>query len=65
MFEVKEVLRLWIGGAAKKQIARQMGLDPKTVRCYVEVAEANGLQVGPGHVALPHATVWKDKLSLR
>ena len=48
MFEVKEVLRLWIGGAAKKQIARQVGLDPKTVRRYVEVAQANGLEVGPG-----------------
>ncbi len=48
LFEVKEVLRLWIGGAAKKQIARQVGLDPKTVRRYVEVALANGLEVGPG-----------------
>lgn len=48
MFEVKEVLRLWIGGAAKKQIARQVGLDPKTVRRYIEVAQENGLEVGPG-----------------
>ena len=48
MFEVKEVLRLRIGGAAKKQIARQVGLDPKTVRRYLEVAQANGLEVGPG-----------------
>ena len=48
MFEVKEVLRLWIGGTAKKQIARQVGLDPKTVRRYIEVAQENGLEVGPG-----------------
>jgi hypothetical protein len=27
MLEVKEVLRLWLGGAAKKRIARHLGLD--------------------------------------
>ncbi len=48
LFEVKEVLRLWIGGAAKKQIARQVGLDTKTVRRCVEIAQANGIEVGPG-----------------
>ena len=39
MLEIKEVLRLWLAGAPKKQIARQLGLDPKTVRRYVGAAE--------------------------
>ena len=47
MLEMKEVLRLWIGGAAKKQIARQVGLDPKTVRRDIEAAQSNGFDVGP------------------
>ena len=43
MLEVKEVLRLWLSGQAKKTIARQVGLDPKTVRSYVAAAVAAGL----------------------
>lgn len=43
MHEVKEVLRLWLAGQAKKVIARQVGLDPKTVRSYVAAALAAGL----------------------
>jgi transposase len=42
MFEVKEVLRLWLAGLAKKQIAVRLGLDPKTVRRYVK----SGLSAG-------------------
>jgi transposase len=37
--EVKEVLRLSRGGVSKKRIARQLGLDVKTVRRYLELAE--------------------------
>jgi transposase len=37
--EVKEVLRLSRDGASKKRIARQLGLDVKTVRRYLELAE--------------------------
>ena len=44
MIEIKEVLRLWLAGRGKKPIARRLGLDPKTVRRYTRVAEANGLQ---------------------
>jgi len=49
MFEIKEVLLLWLAGTPKKQIARQLGQDPKTVRRYVGAAEENGLspEVGP------------------
>ena len=43
MVEVKEVLLLWLAGQAKKAIARQTGLDPKTVRSYVAAAQAAGL----------------------
>lgn len=42
MIEVKEVLRLWLAGRAKKQIAARVGLDPKTVRRYVRAAEERG-----------------------
>ena len=48
MVEVKEVLRLWLSGAAKKTIARQLGMDPKTVRSYVAAGEAAGLVRGDG-----------------
>jgi hypothetical protein len=37
------VLRLWLAGQAKKAIARQVGIDPKTVRSYVTAALAAGL----------------------
>ena len=43
MIEVKEVLRLWLAGAAKKRIAAQVGLDPKTVRRYVRAAIGAGI----------------------
>ena len=38
MLEIKEVLRLWCAGAAKKRIAAQLGLDIKTVRRYLRAA---------------------------
>jgi IS30 family transposase len=40
VIETKEVLRLWQSGVAKKRIAAQLGLDVKTVRGYLRVAEA-------------------------
>jgi hypothetical protein len=48
MIEVTEVLRLWRDGVPTKRLAAQLGLAPKTVRRYVEVASAHGLRVdGP------------------
>ena len=44
MIELKEVLRLWGKGLAKKRIAAQLGLDPKTVRRYLKAATAAGLR---------------------
>lgn len=45
MIEVLEVLRLWRAGLPTKRLAAQLGLDPKTVRRYLEVAGATGLRV--------------------
>lgn len=46
MIEIKEVLRQWQAGAKHKRIARCLGMDPKTVRRYVRVAEDCGLEIG-------------------
>ena len=37
------MLRLWLAGRPKKAIARQVGLDAKTVRTYVAAAVAAGM----------------------
>lgn len=39
MLEITEVVRLWRDGVTKKPIAARLGLDPKTVRRYVTVAD--------------------------
>lgn len=39
MLLLKEVLRRWKGGGAKKEIAGDLGVDPRTVRRYVRWAE--------------------------
>jgi transposase len=52
MLEVKEVLRLWLGGAAHKRIAAQLGLNVKTVRRYVAAAQASGVNRAAGPEAL-------------
>lgn len=46
MVEIKEVLRLWFAGGTRKGIARQLGLDPKTVRRYVRAAARAGVERG-------------------
>lgn len=52
MLEIKEVLRLWLSGLGKKPIARQLGLDPKTVRRYLRTATGCGLSREQGPRAL-------------
>jgi hypothetical protein len=42
MVEIKEVLRLWMGGAKKKRIAAQLTIDVKTVRRYIQAAQDAG-----------------------
>jgi transposase len=43
MMEIREVLRLWLGGVPKARIAEQLGLDRKTVRRYIAAAVGGGL----------------------
>ena len=52
MLEVKEVMQLWLGGAPKKRIAAQLGLNVKTVRRYLGAARAAGLARESGVEAL-------------
>jgi transposase len=52
MLEVKEVLRLWLKGVPKKRIALQRGLDPKTVRRQIELAQECGLAREAGEAGL-------------
>lgn len=52
VFDVKEVLRRWLRGDAKKAIARQVGVDPKTVRRYVAAARSVGLSAPAAESAL-------------
>lgn len=57
MLEVKEVLRLWLSGVPKRQVAAQLGLDVKTVRRYLAAAQASGLAREQGVGALDDALV--------
>ena len=50
VIELKEVLRLRSEGLPKKRVAAQLGLDPKTVRRYLAVAEAAGVRTTAGPV---------------
>ncbi|MGO8723595.1 MAG: IS21 family transposase [Acidimicrobiales bacterium] len=43
MFEIREVLRLWLRGEGLRSIERMSSVDRKTVRRYVEAAGACGL----------------------
>ncbi|MFI5399265.1 MAG: hypothetical protein ACHQ9S_27360 [Candidatus Binatia bacterium] len=52
MVEVKEVLRLWLGEMGKRRIAVRLGLDPKTVRGYIEAARGLGLERPASDAAL-------------
>ncbi len=43
MIEIKEVLRLWLAGCSLREVTRLAGLDRKTVRRYVQAAQAAGV----------------------
>jgi transposase len=43
MVDVVEILQHWYAGRSKVEVARSLGVDPKTVRKYVAPAEAGGL----------------------
>lgn len=58
VIEIKEVLRLWLQNRlGLRPIAETVGLDRKTVRRYVEAAEAAGLVRDGGEVQLTDALV--------
>jgi transposase len=48
MFEVREVLRLWLGGEGLRSVARLSRVDRKTVRRYVDAAIEAGLRADGG-----------------
>src|SRR5271155_1131451 len=52
VYEIKEVLRLWLRGTGTRKIAVLVDLDRKTVQRYIAAATAAGLQRGSGEDAL-------------
>src|SRR3546814_19778921 len=48
VFEVREILRLWLRGEGLRAVSRLAGMDRKTVRRYVEAAEELGLDRAGG-----------------
>jgi transposase len=56
VLEVKEVLRLSREGLAKKRVARQLGLDVKAVRRYLELA--GGSESGRRVTSTPRWRRW-------
>lgn len=57
VLEVKEILRLWLSGVPKRQIAQQLGFDVKTVRRYLAAATARGVAPAQGLAVLDDALV--------
>ena len=48
MVEVKEILRLWLDGRSLREVTRLSGVDRKTVRRYVDAAQACGADRAEG-----------------
>jgi len=46
--EVKEILRLWLDGRSLREVTRLSGVDRKTVRRYVDAAQACGADRAEG-----------------
>ncbi len=65
MVEIKEALLLWLSGTPTKRIARQLGLDAKTVRRYLRVAEACGIEQKRGTLTLTEERLAQVMVSLR
>jgi transposase len=57
VFEVREVLRLWLGGEGIRAIARLSRVDRKTVRRYVDAAIEAGVTVDGGVEQLDDLTL--------
>lgn len=65
MIEVKEVLRQWLSGRAIKAIARFVGLDRNTVKHYIRVGKACGMNEGDGVASLTDERLLKVATFLR
>ena len=48
VYEVREVLRLWLGGKGQRPISELAGMDRKTVRRYIDAAVELGLDRASG-----------------
>jgi len=57
VFEIKEVLRLWLRGEGYRGIDRLSGVDRKTARRYVEAAVASGLTRDGGEEQLTDVVI--------
>ena len=55
VYEIKEVLRLWLRGTGTRKIAALVGLDRKTVQRYIAAATQAGLERGTGEDSLDDA----------
>jgi hypothetical protein len=63
--EIREVLRRWLGGEGFRAIDRETGVDRKTVRRYVEAAEAVGVVAGGDVGQLTDAVIGLVCLAVR
>lgn len=52
VFEVREVLRLWLRGEGIRPVERLSGVNRKTVRRYVDAVAALGLRQDGGEIQL-------------
>jgi transposase len=57
VFEIREVLRLWLRGEGFRAVTRLSGVDRKTVRRYVEAAVAAGVDRDGGEEQLTDLVV--------
>ena len=63
--EIREVLRRWLGGEGLRAIDRNTGVDRKTVRRYVEAAQAVGVVAGGDESQLTDAVIGLVCLAVR
>jgi transposase len=63
--EIREVLRRWLRGEGLRAIDRNMGVDRKTVRRYVEAAKAVGVVAGGDESQLSDGVIGLVCLAVR